>query len=355
MAGKSGVEHVDTSCSNLSFYLLFQLLRGEDISDSEKVLVERIRPWNSDNRSRTELTVASSPGNKHPILKQTTKWIMAANAEKVMEEKKEVQKVQVPSLKMSDATSTVTTLSSVVSSSTLQTTSILSQSITSPAFTVSQKNAAPKVSAFVVQSDSQVEAMDTTDSSDNAKTNSAGPLPIAPTRAQTAATTISTDVTPSRTVVAAPSAVTSTPSAQITPVTVPMVYTNIQGNLVPLPAAPIVQVIVVNQCVKPAAGSVSDCGKLTPIAPAPLVLRPSAGELLSVAERSVEVTRRRSHVCPYDNCDKTYFKSSHLKAHIRTHTGRQECHAIVDKCLKFPVKQPSFRLPATRFVLNLFK
>ncbi|NXG71583.1 KLF10 factor, partial [Baryphthengus martii] len=58
--------------------------------------------------------------------------------------------------------------------------------------------------------------------------------------------------------------------------------------------------------------------RLSPIAPAPGFV-PSAAK----AAPPVDSSRIRSHICSYPGCGKTYFKSSHLKAHIRTHTGEK--------------------------------
>ncbi|KAL6108761.1 klf10 [Pungitius sinensis] len=82
--------------------------------------------------------------------------------------------------------------------------------------------------------------------------------------------------------------------------------------LVPRPVAPALYV-------QPALVTTTGGGKLLAIAPAPCRV-PSEPRGTPLQP---EASRARSHVCPREDCSKTYFKSSHLKAHMRTHTGEK--------------------------------
>ncbi|KFP33607.1 Krueppel-like factor 11, partial [Colius striatus] len=129
-----------------------------------------------------------------------------------------------------------------------------------------------------------------------------------------------------------PSAPTvSTPVKPILPQTAPLPQPVLMGPSVPqgtvMLVLPQTAVAPTPQC--PQAVMTVGNTKLLPLAPAPVFI--ASGQ--SCAPQ-MDFSRRRNYVCNFPGCKKTYFKSSHLKAHLRTHTGEKPFSCNWEGCDK---------------------
>lgn len=131
-----------------------------------------------------------------------------------------------------------------------------------------------------------------------------------------------------------PAPALSAPMKPILPQTAPLPQPVLMGPSVPQGTVMLVlpQPAVTQAAPCPQALVTVGSTKLLPLAPAPVFI--ASGQTCAP---QMDFSRRRNYVCDFPGCKKTYFKSSHLKAHLRTHTGACEglCSCGVLKCRLF--------------------
>ena len=64
-------------------------------------------------------------------------------------------------------------------------------------------------------------------------------------------------------------------------------------------------------------------GEYVPIAKTSFIMETSLPAPKPIVTASIP--RKKNYQCTHPGCTKAYYKSSHLKAHMRLHTGKRNC------------------------------
>lgn len=107
---------------------------------------------------------------------------------------------------------------------------------------------------------------------------------------------------------------------------------SVPSTFIPISGGQLVQLVALQSSMsKDASGQqfflapfpTSQAANFSPMTSLPSTMAGASSSVIQNSMKNKNVERRRTYQCGFEGCSKTYYKSSHLKAHVRTHTGEK--------------------------------